>query len=149
MITVNEEHGRRVARTTLIIRSFIVISTGILGAILFFVVTTADTTKNTAQDTKEIVSSIEKQQDSNTTTIDTAQKTLDLIQDCTQPGGECYDEGQRRTAAAVGDIGRLSVYASACAADRSLLEQNLEQRADSIQRCVTRLLNRTTPQGDN
>ena len=37
------------------------------------------------------------------------------ILDCTTPGGECYSDGQKRTAQAVIDIAKVSAYANACA----------------------------------
>lgn len=52
-----------------------------------------------------------------TPTGKTILRTADRIEDCTTPGGECYERGQSQTTQAVGDIGKLSVYASACAAD--------------------------------
>lgn len=129
----SEEHGKRVARDTLIVRLFIVISTAILGAILFVSV-------NTAADTNHVVSGIEKQQDATTRTVNTAIQTLNLVRDCTEPGGKCFGDGQKRTSEAVGDIGRLSIYAAACAADPQLIEETLERRAHLIERCVTRLV---------
>lgn len=44
-------------------------------------------------------------------------RTLEIIEDCTQPTGECYKDGQRRTTKAVGDINRVVIAAAACAAD--------------------------------
>lgn len=132
MVT-NEEHGRLVARNTLIVRIFIVISVGILGAILYFVATSAN-------DTNRIVTGIENQQDANTRTVDTSARTLEAVEDCTLPTGKCYRDGIRRTATAVGDIGRVSIYAAACAADPRLVDLSIDARAKAIERCVTRLL---------
>ena len=42
-------------------------------------------------------------------------ETLDRINDCTTPGRECYDDGTKRTAAAVGSINKVAVFAAACA----------------------------------
>lgn len=36
------------------------------------------------------------------------------IADCTTAGGQCYEDGQRRTAVIVGDITRASVYVIEC-----------------------------------
>lgn len=43
--------------------------------------------------------------------------TLDRLIDCTTPGMSCYQEGQRRTAEAVGNI-NLVIQLSAACADR-------------------------------
>jgi hypothetical protein len=144
------EHGRRVMRATLLLRICIVTIIALLGAILYYVVTTSEDTKITADNTESIVVGIEAQQDNNTSTINAAKETLERVIDCTEPGGECYGDGQKRTAEAVADIGQVSVYASACAVDPALLEQSLEQRADSIEKCVTRLLEiAAQPEGEN
>jgi hypothetical protein len=42
--------------------------------------------------------------------------TLDRINDCTQPGGECFREGQKRTAEAVGQFVTSDQAAAAAAA---------------------------------
>lgn len=61
------------------------------------------------------------------------------VLDCTQPEGKCAKEGARRTGEAVSNIGQLSVYASACAADIDG-EMPVRQRAKLIEQCVTELL---------
>jgi hypothetical protein len=133
-----EEFGRRAARASFASRAMLVLAIALLGAVLWILL-------SVSADTNEIVTSVEKQQNSNTGMIDAAQQTLDRVVDCTEPGGKCFNEGTERTASAVGDIGRLSVYASACAADPHLAGRTLEDRADAIERCVTRLLKRTAP----
>lgn len=57
------------------------------------------------------------------------------ILDCTEPEGDCYKDGQRRTAKAVGDINRVIVLAAACSVG---LDQNLtvDERQTEIQSCV-------------
>lgn len=69
----------------------------------------------------------------NTRTLDTADRTLDLIRDCTEPGGECFDRGQKRTADVVADLNKAAVYAAACADKRGV------QGEDEIYACVVRL----------
>lgn len=66
--------------------------------------------------------------------------TVELIQDCTTPGGECYQRGESRTAAAVGDIGVLSVYAAACAATEDEAGLSTDEFAARIEHCVKRLV---------
>lgn len=79
---------------------------------------------------------IRESQVTNTRTIENTQATLDLIRDCTEPSGECYQRGQDSTADAVDNIGLLSAYAAACA------DQPETQTADEIQACVLDLLER-------
>lgn len=79
-----------------------------------------------------IVDSIREDQKTNTS-------TNRAVLDCTQPEGECAKRGQEATGKAVNDIGRLSIYASACAADVSP-KLPVRQRAHIIQQCVTELL---------
>lgn len=57
------------------------------------------------------------------------------IQDCIDPEGACYLEGQKRTATAVGDINQVIVLASACSlgVDRDL---PIRERQSLIQQCV-------------
>ena len=73
-------------------------------------------------------------QQANTKTIENTQATLDLIRDCTQPEGECYQRSQDSTAEVVDNIGLLSTYAAACA------DQPEQQTAEEIRACVLDLL---------
>lgn len=57
-------------------------------------------------------------------------ETLALIKDCTQPDGECFKRGQRRTAAAVGDINRVVILAASCASGP------VKKSVEEIQSCV-------------
>lgn len=57
---------------------------------------------------------------------------LDRVKSCTTPGRKCFDDGQRRTANAVGDITQASIYASYCAA------REPGQTVAEIQACVMR-----------
>lgn len=41
--------------------------------------------------------------------------TNQRIADCTTAGGDCYEEGRKRTAAAIGDIIKVSIYMAECA----------------------------------
>jgi hypothetical protein len=60
--------------------------------------------------------------------------TVDLIRDCTEPKGKCFQRGQDQTAGAIADINQVTVYAAACASKVP------GQTAEQIQRCVVRLL---------
>lgn len=64
-------------------------------------------------------------------------ETVDLIRDCTQPRGECFQRGQRQTANAVGDINLVTIYAASCGSRHP-------GQPSAVRRCVEKLL-RTTP----
>lgn len=85
------------------------------------------------------VSQIRGDQVDNTETIDNTADTLEIIKDCTQPEGECYQRSQDSTAEVVDNIGLLSTYAAACA------DQPEQQTADEIRDCVLDLLDRPRP----
>lgn len=44
----------------------------------------------------------------------TTQQTNQQVVSCTVPGGKCYDDGKKRTAGAVGDIVKASIYMAEC-----------------------------------
>lgn len=85
--------------------------------------------------TRVVVDTVRHQQ------IQTTQRGKDIktlattIQDCTSPDGECYKRGQRRTAAAVGDINRVVILAAACSVGLSPDVTVVERQAE-IQSCV-------------
>jgi len=58
---------------------------------------------------------------------------LDTIQDCTQPSGDCYMRGQKRTAGAVASINRVVILAAACAVGKHGTEIEIQSQ---IQTCV-------------
>lgn len=70
--------------------------------------------------------------------------TNKAVLDCTDPEGECAKRGQEATGQAVQNIGQLSVYASACAAEADP-KLPVRQRARIIQHCVTGLLEDPPP----
>ena len=74
-------------------------------------------------------------QKTNTGTLEASQRTLDRVNDCTQPSGECFKRGQEQTAKAVGDINRVVVLAAACSVG---LDQKLgiDERQSQISSCV-------------
>jgi hypothetical protein len=60
---------------------------------------------------------------------------LTTVRDCTQPSGECYQRGQKRTASAVSDINQVIILAAACSAGLPV-GLTVEQRQAEIQNCV-------------
>ena len=60
--------------------------------------------------------------------------TIDVIRDCTESTGQCFKDGQRRTAKVVGDISLSQVAAVACA------DQEGQQDAGEIAACVKRTI---------
>lgn len=85
--------------------------------------------------TTYVVVTMRTTQVTNTGTLETSKKTLAAIRSCTTPGRKCYDAGQKRTAAAVGDINRVVILAAACS---SGLPEGLSvgDRQARIQTCV-------------
>lgn len=77
-----------------------------------------------------------------------AARAADAIEDCTTPEGTCYRDGEKRTQDAVGNIGILSAYATACASTEartpSFPTLTAGQLADRIQACVDDLVARDT-----
>lgn len=131
----DEDFGRRATRAAFATRALLLVVAMLLIAVFWLLV-------EVTTDTNRIVEGVEAQQDLNSGYIANSKDTLDRVVDCTEPGGKCFNEGAERTAEAVGNIGRLSVYAAACAADRRLVDQTLEERADEIEKCVTQLIER-------
>lgn len=85
---------------------------------------------------------IRQSQVTNTSTLNNSNRVLQLIEDCTRPGGECYERGRESTASAVSDIGRVTVLAAACSASLDDEALTVPQRADLIQRCIVANLDR-------
>lgn len=63
------------------------------------------------------------------------EKELTLLIDCTDPKGQCYQEGQRRTGEAVGNINEVIIAAVYCA-DTMPNTATLEE----LEGCVKRIL---------
>lgn len=68
-------------------------------------------------------------------------RLLTTVQDCTQPSGKCYQDGQKRTASAVSDINRVIILAAACSAGVPP-DLSVQQRETQIQSCVIERLSR-------
>jgi hypothetical protein len=70
-----------------------------------------------------------------TPTGDKLLRSAERIEDCTSPGGECYQRGVKNQADAVGSINRVIVLAAACSVG---LPSQLTQREREvhIQACV-------------
>lgn len=82
-----------------------------------------------------LIAAIRQTQLENTPTGDKLLAASDRIIDCTEPTGDCYKDGQRRTAQAVGNINRVIVLAAACSVglDPAL---DVAERQTEIQSCV-------------
>jgi hypothetical protein len=59
-----------------------------------------------------------------------ARATSARIVDCTSPGRDCFERGQKQTAEAVASINRVAVLAAACA------DKPRRQTVEQIQACV-------------
>lgn len=71
--------------------------------------------------------------------LHTSKDVRDRIVDCVDPAGQCYKDGQARTAKIVGDLNRVSGLAAACAPN--FVSLPLPHRIVAIQRCIRRNLN--------
>lgn len=72
--------------------------------------------------------------------------TNQRVVDCTTPGGRCYQQGQERTAQAVGDVLRVSVYMAECS--RLFPNESGPEFDRKLERCVFDRLaadNKTNP----
>lgn len=86
-------------------------------------------------------------QTGNTETLQAANHSGNLIEDCVKPTGKCFKRGERRTAKAVGQIllgfRDLSVDAAACAAIETqkpgAMDLTVGQLATRIRRCLAEL----------
>ncbi len=65
-------------------------------------------------------------------------KTNAAIEDCSTPGGKCYEEGQARTAAAVAALTKISIYVSQCG--RLYPGESGPEYDAKIERCVAERL---------
>ena len=63
-----------------------------------------------------LVDKMRETQQSNTTVLTRVDEVLAVVKDCTQAGGKCFEDGQKRTASAVQDISEASAQASVYAA---------------------------------
>lgn len=85
--------------------------------------------------TGAIVETIRETQKSNTTLTQDTHTTADLIKSCVEPSGDCFRQGQRRTASAVADINRVVILAAACASGLPP-GMSVSDRQAHIQTCV-------------
>lgn len=80
--------------------------------------------------TSSLVEEIRRAQVTNTQTLNNSDETLQVVKDCTQPTGQCFKDGQARTAEAVSSINQVVILAAACAS------QEHGQTVATIQQCV-------------
>lgn len=85
--------------------------------------------------TREVVGVVREQQKQSVARGKDIQATAQLIKDCTDPEGECYKQGQRRTAGAVADINRVVILAAACSVGVPP-DLTVVDRQSLIQSCV-------------
>jgi ABC-type Fe3+ transport system permease subunit len=79
----------------------------------------------------------------NRASTQSTRQTANRIEDCTQPGGECFEESQKRTGAVVQKIideltttRHVAVLAAACATDPAMRPLTRIERIDAIDQCV-------------
>lgn len=70
--------------------------------------------------------------------VEKVDNTNSTMADCTTPGGKCYEDGRRRTGAAIGDIVWASVYMNQCA--RLYPDESGPSYDRKLEACVTKRL---------
>jgi hypothetical protein len=74
----------------------------------------------------------------NNKVISQVQATNNTLADCTTPGRACYEEGQKRTAAAVSALTKISIYVSQCG--RLYPGESGPEYDRKVERCVAERL---------
>lgn len=87
----------------------------LVGVFLVLLLTTTSRTGDNTAATRELVTAIRETQTTNTAVVQDTHATAELIKSCVEPSGDCFRQGQRRTATAVADINRVVILAAACA----------------------------------
>lgn len=118
-MTPDEAQMRRVARYEFVKRALIIFTAAVVTIILGVLVALAAQSASTTHAIRET------QVDNHT--------LLDTINDCTQPSGDCYMRGQKRTGDAVASINRVVILASACAVGKTGTVAKIQS---DIQQCV-------------
>lgn len=124
-MTPEDEQARRVARASFVSRLFVIVFGASLALALVAVVVLALSIRST--------------QIEGTPTGKKLMASSNRILDCTDPSGECFKQGQRRTAKAVGDINAASLLVVVCA----LQVPNgtpLNEALDQVSTCVAKRL---------
>lgn len=70
----------------------------------------------------------------NTKTLNYSKETLQLLKDCIEPGGKCYERSQENTAGAVSSITQYAVYAAVC------VDEPGRQTVEQTTACIIRLV---------
>lgn len=83
-----------------------------------------------------ITAQIRATQVDNTQKSDARDETLEIIKDCTQVGGRCYQRGERRTADVLASAQRIILISAACAVDLNPSDP-VDVRVQQITSCVT------------
>lgn len=65
--------------------------------------------------------------------------SAETIEDCTTPGGKCYERGQRQTAQILSSAQRIILLSAACSVDLDPA-QPVDRRVRDITDCVTKRL---------
>lgn len=83
-----------------------------------------------------LVDAIRETQKVNTGTLQAAENTLEIVKDCTTPGGECKLRGEKDTGNAINLIALKDLLSDVCA------DQPGPQNRAEVQSCVDRYLTR-------
>lgn len=104
---MTDDLARKIARAELTRRLFILaalfMAAIIAGVVVWAVLAIRTTQQEGSPAVKQIIAQGKDQKE-----------LLHTIQSCTDPKGKCYQEGQQRTADAVGSINEITIYAVVC-----------------------------------
>jgi hypothetical protein len=133
-----DAHNTKVATRAVLATRITIVAALVLGALIvgLQLVTTLQT--------NEIAKGIEDEQAVSAERGKSIKATAEQVESCTTPGMACFKRSQAATAAAVGSINQVAVYAAACAADVPG-ELPVRQRVRIIEKCITVLAQQETP----
>lgn len=118
-----DQHNTKVATRAVLVTRITIVAALLLGAAIV---------------TLQLVTtlSIREEQKVGVTRGESIKATAEQVESCTTPGRECFKRSQAATAAAVGSINQVAVYAAACAADVDSA-QPVRKRVRIIEKCIT------------
>lgn len=116
----DEDQARRITRSVFATRLFqvalVVALVGYAAALMWMIVQMSQEQGAAAQRSTDI------------------RETARLIEDCTSPGGDCFEEAQLRTAEAVRTINLVTIYSTGCVEFQTL------STMDELKTCVDEFL---------
>jgi hypothetical protein len=124
----------KVARAELVKRLLILVTAIMVTAALVLLLVLLDQVRRTQETGTPIGRAILAQARDTKRAADNAQETNELILDCLDPKGTCYQKSQKQTGDVVASINEISQYAAVCA------DRPGSQSLDEIRRCIADLI---------